>query len=49
MTRKLKNVYTDKLDGITNTYSNTYHSTIKKKYVRVKACIYVDSGIESNV
>ena len=30
-----KNVYIDKLDGIVNSYNNTYHSTTKMKPVDV--------------
>ena len=38
MTSVPKNVYIDKLDGIVNKCSNTYHSTIKMKpiYCKVK-------------
>ena len=33
MTSISKNVYIDKLDDIVNKYNNTYHSTIKIKWM----------------
>ena len=42
MTSVSKNVYIDKLDGIVNRYSNTYHSTIKMK--PIKSNTYIDSS-----
>ena len=36
MTSVSKIVYIDKLDDIVNKYSNTYHNTIKMKFVDVK-------------
>ena len=35
MTSISKNVYIDKLDDIVNKYNNTYHKTIKMKFVHV--------------
>ena len=43
MTLVSKNMYTDKLDGIVNEYSNTYHRTINMKPVGVKDNTYIDS------
>ena len=40
MTSVLKNVHTDKLDDIANKYNNSFHSTIKIKYVDVKSKTY---------
>ena len=37
-----KNVYIDKWDNIVNTYSNTYHNTIKIKPADVKSNPYID-------
>ena len=42
MTSVSKNVYIDKLDGIVNRYSNTYHSTTKMK--PIKSNTYIDSS-----
>ena len=36
----LKNVHVDILDEIVNKYNNTYHRTIKMKFVDVKPSIY---------
>ena len=33
MTSISKNVYIDKLNAIVNKYNNTYHTTIKMKYI----------------
>ena len=35
-------VHIDKLDDISNKYSNIYHRTIKMKPVEVKLSIYID-------
>ena len=40
MNSVLKNMYIDKIDGIVNKYTNTYHSTIKMKPIDVKSSIY---------
>ena len=48
MTSVSKNVYTDKLDDIINTYNNTYYSTINMKPVDVKSSTYIDSSKENN-
>ena len=42
MTFVSKNVYIDKLDDIVNEYNNTYHRTIKMKYLDVKDNTYFD-------
>ena len=44
----IKNVYIDKLDDIVNKYNNTYHSTIKMKFVDIKSNTYIDSNKEIN-
>ena len=44
MTSISKNVFTDKLNEIVNTYNNTYHSTIKMKPIDVKSNSYIDSS-----
>ena len=41
-------MYIDKLDDIVNKYNNTYHSTIRRKPVDIKANKYVDSNKENN-
>ena len=43
MTSIPKNMYIDKLGDITNTYSNTYHSTIKVNPVDKTSSKYIDS------
>ena len=43
MTWVLKNVYIDKLDDIVIEYNNTYHRTIKMKYVDVKDNLFIES------
>ena len=48
MTSALKTVYINKLDDIVNIYNNTYHSTIKMKYVDVKSNIYINSSKDIN-
>ena len=40
--------YIDKLDGIVDTYNNTYHTTIKMKPVDVKSGTYTNSSKEIN-
>ena len=44
MTSISKNVFTDKLNEIVNTYNNTYHSKIKMKPIDVKSNSYIDSS-----
>ena len=44
----LKNMYTDKSDGIVYAYNNKYHSTIKMKPNNVKSNTYMDFAIENN-
>ena len=39
-----KNVYSYKLNGIDNEFSNAYHRTIKMKLVDVKSSTYIDFG-----
>ena len=41
-------MYIDKLDGIVNKYSDTYHRTIKIKYFDVKSSIYIDFDKKNN-
>ena len=48
MTSHSKNVYIDKLDYIVDKYSNTYHSTFKRKAVDMKSDTYIDSSKEVN-
>ena len=48
MTLVSKNVYIDKLDDIFNKYNDTYHNTIKVKYVDVKSSTHIDSSREFN-
>ena len=48
MTSISKNVYIDKLDGIVNKYSKTYHRTIKMNPVSVKNNTYIDFGKKGN-
>ena len=36
------------LDDVVNKHSNTYHSTIKMKPVKVKSCTYIVFGPENN-
>ena len=48
LTSVSRNVYVVKLDDIVNKYSNTYHSTIKMKYVGLKSKTYIDSSKEIN-
>ena len=43
-----KIVFIDKLDGIVNKYTITYHSTIKMKPVDVKSNTYTESSKEIN-
>ena len=42
MTTISKNVYTDKLFGLVNIYSNTYHRTKKMKLADVKSSTYIN-------
>ena len=42
MTSMSNSVHIDKLDDISNKYSNIYHRTIKMKPVEVKLSIYID-------
>ena len=46
MTSVSKNAYINKLDDIMNKYNNSYHSTIKMKYVEIKSSTYIDSSKE---
>ena len=48
MTSISKNVYIDKLDNIVNKYNNTYHSTIKMKFIDVKSNTYIGSSEKIN-
>ena len=48
ITSTSKNVYIDKLDGIVNEYSNTYHRAIKMKPIDVKDNTYIDFGKKVN-
>ena len=48
MTSISKNVYIDKLDGVVNEYSNTYHRTIKLNPIDVKDNTYVNIEKEVN-
>ena len=41
MTSKSKNVYIDKLDDIVDEYNNTYHRTIKMKYLLMLKIIHI--------
>ena len=43
-----KNVYIDKSDDLVNTYSNTYHDTIKMKPADVKSNTKISSSQEIN-
>ena len=43
MTSVSKNVYINKLDGLVNEYSNTYHRTIEMNPVDAKHNTYIDS------
>ena len=47
-TKKIKNVYIDKLDDIVNKYNNTYHRTIKMKPLHVKSNTYINSSKETS-
>ena len=38
----IKNVNIDRLDDIVNKYNNTYHSTIRMKYIDVQSSTYID-------
>ena len=44
MTTISKNAYIDKSDYIVNEYSNTYHRTIKMKFIDVKYSEYINTG-----
>ena len=44
MTSISKNVYIHKLHDIVNNYKNTYHSTIKMKFVDVKSNTNINSS-----
>ena len=46
MTSISENVYVNKLDQIVNKYNNTYHRTIKMKFVGGISDIYIDSSKE---
>ena len=46
MAAVLKNVYIDKLNDIVNEYSNTYHRTIKMKFIHVNDNKYINFGKE---
>ena len=48
MTSVSKSVYIDKLDDIVNKYNNTYHGTVKMKFVDVKSNTSIDSNKEIN-
>ena len=48
MTSISKNVYIDKLADIVNEYNNTYHRTIKMKFIDVKDNTCIDFGKEVN-
>ena len=48
MTSISRNAYIDKLDGIVNECSNTYHRTIKMKPIDVKDNTYINIGKEVN-
>ena len=48
MTSISKNVYIIKLDNIVNKNNNTYHRTIKTKFVDVKSNTYINSNKEIN-
>ena len=41
-------MYIDKLDDIVNKFNNTYHSTIKLRYVDAKSNTYINSSKEIN-
>ena len=43
-----ENVYIDKLDDIVNEYNNTYHRTIKMKFIDVKGNTYIDKDVNDN-
>ena len=48
MTSISKNVYIDKLDDIVDEYNNTYHTTIKMRFIDVKDNIYINTDKEIN-
>ena len=48
MTLIPKDVYIEKSDNILNKYNNTYHSTIKMRYVDLESSRYFDFNKESN-
>ena len=48
MTSVSKNVYIDKLDDIVDEYNNTYHRTIKMKFIDVKDNTYINIDKEVN-
>ena len=49
MTSISQSVFIDKLYGIVNESSNTYHRTIKMKPVDVKSSIYIDFNVEKKI
>ena len=48
MTSISKNIYIDQLDDIVNKHNNTYHSTIKMKFIDIKSITYIDFNKENN-
>ena len=48
MTSISKNLYINKLDDIVDEYNNTYHRTIKMKFIDVKDNTYIDFGKKVN-
>ena len=48
MTSVSKNVYINKLAGIVNKHSTTYHSTIKMRHVNIKSSTNIDFNKENN-
>ena len=48
MTSISKNVYIDKLADIVDEYNNTYHTTIKMKFIDVKDNTYINTDKEIN-
>ena len=48
MTAVSKNGYFDVLNDIVNKYSNTFHRTIKVKFIDVKSNSYAEYNVDSN-
>ena len=48
MTAVSKNGYFDVLNDIVNKYSNTFHRTIKVKFIDVKSNSYAECNVDSN-